>query len=217
MSRSLSSLQRLCGIALMSAVAFLVLLVMRLPLFPAAAFLDYECKDVVFAVAGMMYGPAGGTVVALVTCLIEFFTVSHTGWIGLVMNLVSSLSFVLPVAFLYQKKHTATRALVGLVIGALLSCATMLLWNVIFTPMYMGIPRAAVIEMLLPVFLPFNLLKGSLNAGLCYLLWHLLAPLLAKARLLNESRATTPFSMLGILLPAALLLTGSIVAILLLR
>ena len=93
----------------------------------------------------------------------------------------------------------------------------MLLWNIIFTPMYMGVPRAAVIEMLLPVFLPFNLLKGSLNAGLCYLLWHLLLPLLTKARLLPESKTKTAFSPLGILLPAALLLTGSILAIWLLQ
>ena len=216
MSRSLFSTQRLCGMALMSAAAFLVLLVMRIPLFPAASFLDYECKDVVFAVAGMMYGPVGGIIVTVVTCLLELVTVSHTGWIGLIMNIVSSLSFMLPAALLYQRKRTVTRALIGLILGALVSCGVMLLWNAFLTPLYMGIPRQAVIQMLLPVFLPFNLIKGALNAALTFLVWHLLAPLLSKARLLPAPPERT-VSLWHVILPTALLLIGSIVAVWLLQ
>lgn len=216
MSRSLFSTQRLCGMALMSAIAFLVLLVMRIPLFPAASFLDYEGKDVIFAVAGMMYGPVGGIIVTVSTCLLELITVSHTGWIGLIMNIVSSLSFMLPVALLYQRKRTVSHAMIGLVLGAVLSCGVMLLWNAFLTPLYMGVPRSAVVQMLVPVFLPFNLIKGGLNAGLTFLLWHIATPLLTKARLLPAApQRTVP--LWHIILPTALLLTGSIVAVWLLQ
>jgi riboflavin transporter FmnP len=47
----------------------------------------------------------------------------------------------------------------------------MILWNYLITPMYMGVPREAVVEMLVPVFLPFNLIKGGANAALTLLLY----------------------------------------------
>lgn len=40
---------------------------------------------------------------------------------------------------------------------------TMLLSNYLIAPYYMGYPREAVAELLIPAFLPFNLIKGGLN------------------------------------------------------
>ena len=207
MSRSFSHLQRLCGVALLGALAFLVLLMFRVPLFPAASFLSFECKDVILAVAGLVFGPVAGAAAAAVTCLVEWLTISSTGVIGFVMNLLSSLCFLLPAAFLYSKKRTSARALIGLVLGALLMCGVMLLWNIFLTPLYMGVSRQAVMEMLVPVFLPFNLIKGGLNAGITLLLWHLLQPALSKARLLPEgpeptagTARWTPVALAGVLL-----------------
>lgn len=59
----------------------------------------------------------------------------------------------------------------GLLAGCLLMVIVMLLWNYLITPIYMGYPREAVAEMLIPVFLPFNLLKGGLNATITMLLY----------------------------------------------
>lgn len=39
------------------------------------------------------------------------------------------------------------------------------------TPLYMGYPREAVVQLLLPAFLPFNALKAGLNAGFTFLLY----------------------------------------------
>jgi riboflavin transporter FmnP len=47
----------------------------------------------------------------------------------------------------------------------------MLLWNYFIAPIYMGYPREAVVELLIPVFLPFNLIKGGLNAAVTLLLY----------------------------------------------
>ena len=41
----------------------------------------------------------------------------------------------------------------------------MLFWNYLIAPVYMGCSRQAVAELLLPVFLPFNLIKGGLNTA----------------------------------------------------
>jgi len=47
----------------------------------------------------------------------------------------------------------------------------MMAWNYLITPIYMGYPREAVVKLLLPAFLPFNLLKGLLNAAITFLLY----------------------------------------------
>ena len=58
--------------------------------------------------------------------------------------------------------------------GALLMTVLMLLWNYIITPLYMHTARADVAAMLVPVFLPFNLLKGVLVVGLvCWVILRL--------------------------------------------
>lgn len=56
-------------------------------------------------------------------------------------------------------------------VGALATTAFMLLWNYLITPIYMGMPRAAVADLLVPVFLPFNLSKYALNAAITMLIY----------------------------------------------
>ena len=45
----------------------------------------------------------------------------------------------------------------------------MLLWNYLIAPIYMGLPREELAKLLLPVFLPFNLIKGGINAAITFL------------------------------------------------
>ena len=53
----------------------------------------------------------------------------------------------------------------------------------------MGMPRQAVIGMLVPVFLPANAIKGALNAGITLLLYKPLSRALRHAHLLPASEA----------------------------
>jgi hypothetical protein len=57
------------------------------------------------------------------------------------------------------------------------------------TPWYMHVDRAVVEGMLFPVILPFNLLKGGINAALTLLLYRPLTAALRRARLLPPSSA----------------------------
>jgi len=63
----------------------------------------------------------------------------------------------------------------------------MLLWNWLITPLYMKVPRETVVAMLLPVFLPFNLVKGGMNAALAMLLYKPVVTALRRAHLVEES------------------------------
>ena len=78
----------------------------------------------------------------------------------------------------------------GLLAGGLTMVAAMLLWNWLITPYYMGYPREAVTKLLLPAFLPFNLLKAGLNGLGIFLLCPPVAKALSKAGLIDHKEDT---------------------------
>ena len=75
--------------------------------------------------------------------------------------------------------------------------AVMIAWNYLLTPLYMGTPRADVAEMLLPVFLPFNLLKGILNSAIILLLYRPTVQGLRSAKLFPKSSTNRKPSLLS--------------------
>lgn len=181
--------KKLVVLALMAALSYAAVALFRIPV---VQFLKYEPKDCLLAIAGMLYGPLPALSVAVVVSLLEMVTISTTGPIGLVMNILSSGLFVCPAALVYQKKRTIQGAVIGLMLGAVLMSGGMVLWNWLITPLYMGIPRQAVVEMLIPVFLPFNLLKAGLNAALTVLLYKSAVTVLRKAHLVPEREVPVP-------------------------
>ncbi len=155
--------RKLTLMAMLSALAYLIMLIGRIPV---VLFLSYDPKDIVIATGGFLLGPLAGAGISLLVSLVEMVTVSDTGFIGFFMNVLSTCAFVLPAAWMYKRRHTLKGAAAGLAIGVACMVAVMIAWNYIITPLYMGVTREAVAELLIPAFLPFNLLEGSLNAGI---------------------------------------------------
>ena len=154
---------------------------------PVAGFLSYEPKDAIVAIGGFLYGPMTSVLISVATSFLEMITISETGLYGLLMNVVSTCAFAVPAAVLYKRNRTKKGALLGLACGVLSMAVVMLLWNYIITPFYMGVPRETVAGMLLPVFLPFNLVKGGLNAALTLLLYKPVVGALRRAHLAEPS------------------------------
>ena len=161
-------IKQMVVMALLAALAYVVMVFIRIPVI---SFLKYEPKDVIITIGGFIYGPLASLSISLIVTLVEMGTVSDTGWIGAVMNFVSTAAFVLPATIIYKKMHNLKGAVIGLVSGVVSMIIVMLLWNYILTPLYMGYPREAVAKMLPTVFLPFNALKGGLNEALTMLLY----------------------------------------------
>ena len=210
-----------CG--MLCAMAFALTAVSHFlipPLFPAASFLTFDPKDVVLAIGAMLLGPVPALVVTVIAALLEMVTFSSTGWIGFVMNVVASGAFILPGAFLYRRRRTWGNAVGGLLLGAVCMTAMMLLWNAFLTPLYMGMPRQAVAAMLLPVFLPFNLLKGGINAAVTLLVYKPLVKALRSAKLLppqSSSSAGQKRTLMTVVIAVALLVICAVVLLLLNR
>lgn len=187
-NRSLTT-QRMVSMAMLAAIAYLMVVVIRIPV---VMFLKYEAKDVPIIIGGFLFGPFSAFLMSLVVSLVEMLTISDTGIIGFVMNVLSTCAFACTAAFIYKKKRTLRGAVIGLLAGVVLMTIAMLLWNYLITPIYMGYPRAAVAAMLPTVFLPFNLLKGGLNAALTMLVYKPVVNALRKAHLAPELPSDSP-------------------------
>lgn len=172
---------------MLCAIAYVVVVVGRIPV---VLFLKYDPKDIVITLGGLIWGPLTSCIVSVIVSLIEMVTISDNGIIGLIMNILSTCSFACTAAFIYKKMRTLKGAVIGLVAGSLAMTAVMLLWNYLITPIYMGYPRQAVAELLIPAFLPFNLLKAGLNAGFTFLLYKPVTTALRKAGYLEDSTST---------------------------
>ena len=213
-AQSHDHVKKLVTLAMLSAIAYLVMFMFRIPI---VLFLKYDPKDTIIAIAGFLYGPLSAVCVSAVVSAVEMFTTSETGWIGFVMNMLSTCSFVCPAAFLYSRKRTIRRAAVGLGLGVVLVTIAMALWNYIMTPIYLGYPREAVAELLVPVFIPFNLLKAGLNTALTLLLYKPVNTALRRARLLPpapESGAAGKRTSLGVTIAALVLLASCVLLVL---
>ena len=202
------STRYMTAVAMFSALSFVaVLLAKVIP--NVAGFLSYEPKDAVIVIAGLLYGPLTSLLISLIVSFIEMITISTTGPYGFLMNVVSTCAFAVPAAWYYQKHRTQKGAVIGLAIGVTTMAVAMLLWNYIITPFYMGVPRATVAGMLMSVFLPFNLIKGGINAALTLLLYKPVVGALRKAGLAKPSSSGTKgsFSLGFTLFAVAVLIT----------
>ena len=206
-----SGARKITTTAMLCAVAYIAMLIGQL--IPPVMFLSYDPKDVIVVIGGFIYGPVTALIVSAIVSLVEMFTVSSTGIYGCIMNIVSTCSFAVPAALVYKKYHTMKGAIAGLGVGILGVAAMMCLWNYIITPIYMGQPREVVAAMIPTLFLPFNLVKGTINAGITLLLYKPIVTALRKANLVEAStggKGSGKMSTGVLLLGAALVITGTL-------
>lgn len=200
--------KKITTLAMLCAMAFVCVVCIRIPIFPAATFLTYEPKDAIIAIGGFIFGPACVVMMAAVVAVAEMVTISSTGLIGMVMNILSTVCFAATASYVYTRKRTLPMAIAGLVLGVIFQCSVMLLWNYFITPFYMGIPRSAIAQMLLPVFLPFNLIKSTANSVITMLIYKPAVNALRRASLIphaDTSKKLSPaVAIICILLLAAL-------------
>lgn len=180
--------KKLTTLAMLAAIAYVVVFICHyvMPPIVEAPPLKLDFKDTVIIMSGFMFGPMSALLITVVVSVVEMVTISSTGPIGCIMNILSSAAFACSAAFVYKKLHRKKGAVIGLVTGVAVLSAVMLLWNYIVTPLYYGMPRSAVVP-LLPAIAAFNLLKGGLNMALTLFIYKPLVTALRRSHLLPES------------------------------
>lgn len=191
--------------AMLCALAYVAVVVGRVPV---VLFLKYDPKDIVITLGGLIWEPMTSFIVSVVVSIIEMFTISENGILGCIMNIISTCSFACTASVIYKKRRTLSGAVIGLLMGSLMMIVVIMLWNYMIAPIYMGYPREAVAKLLLPAFLPFNMLKAGLNAAFTFLLYKPITTALRKAGYISETSERQDKKPIGLwLISGAIIIT----------
>lgn len=176
------STKKMAIMGVLCAISILLVYLVHFPVFPAAPFLEYDPADIPIMLGTFLFGPAAGLTLTAIVSILQGLTVSaHSGVIGILMHIFATGSFVLMAGFVYRKAGGSKRVaripgeLLSLLAGVLTMTVTMVLWNLLLTPLFMGSAIESVLPLLLSVIVPFNLLKAGINACLAYILFKAVA------------------------------------------
>lgn len=158
--------------AMLCALSIVLMLLIRFPIIPSALFLEYEPADVPILVGGFLYGPLSGLILTIAVSLIQAATVSaSSGWVGLIMHIISTGTFVLVASFIYKKYHTNLGAIIALISGCLCMTFIAIPSNLFFTVRFWGMPYKAVKDMIPSAIIPFNMIKSGINSIIAILVY----------------------------------------------
>ncbi|NMV81936.1 MAG: ECF transporter S component [Erysipelotrichia bacterium] len=172
----------------LSAILYIVpFLKFPLPFFPQ--FLEFHFDEIPVFIAGFAYGPFSAFCALIVKTIIKLpFTSTLT--VGEWADLIYSTAFIVPAAFIYQKRRNIKGVIIGFAFGFIVQIATSLVFNVyIMIPFYMlvmGFPEAAILAMAQAAnpsvtnigwslgflaIVPFNVLKNVMVIILTFLVY----------------------------------------------
>ncbi len=166
-------MRRYTQIALLGSIAFLFFAYLEIPRGFFLPFLKYDLGDVPALIATFALGPVPGIAVELIKGLLAaVFTFKEHGPFGILMNTLAGVSFVGIAGGYYLVEHTKAGAIKSLTFGTMTMTAVMIVANVFLTPLFFpGFSRSQVVAWILPALLPFNLLKGTVDALITYLVY----------------------------------------------
>ncbi|WP_317855368.1 ECF transporter S component [Chakrabartyella piscis] len=173
------STRTMVSLAMLGAISIILVSVVHFPLMPAAAFLEYDPADVPILIGTFAFGPVAGLLLTVVVSILQGLTVSSgAGIIGIVMHIFATGACVLVAGNIYRKHKTRKVAFIACIAGALTQTVAMIIMNLILTPLFMGAPLEVVLGMMVPIIIPFNLLKAGINCGITLVLYKSLSPIL---------------------------------------
>jgi riboflavin transporter len=174
-----SAVDRLVKLGMLAGLSIILVYVIHFPIFPSAAFLEYDMADVPILIAAFLYGPWWGLMLTAIVSVLQWLLVSPQGmWVGAVMHFCATGAYVIAAGLLYRRFRTMKGAIVGMAIGAVLQTAMMVPMNLLFTVHFFGYPREAVIALLPTAIIPFNAIKTVVNSILTFFLYKRIEKLL---------------------------------------
>ena len=165
--RSHCSVRELVTLAIFSALG-MALSFIQIPIFPPAPYLQYDPSGIVTLTVALMYGPAAGIMVQLVSWIPKLIMSP----LGSLLTFVAMIGAVLIVGLIYKKFHNLKGAIVAIVVGSVVFTAIAIAMNFVITPIYTpGVTVEAVASMVVPILLPFNIIKCVINGVVTSLLY----------------------------------------------
>ncbi len=160
------STRRIAMYALFVALT-IVLSYVSIPIFPAAPFLKYDPSGIVVLIAGFAFGPMAAAIVGVLGFLPHIFGNPF----GALIAIIVALALGLPASLIYKRIHSRKGAVIGILVGAVTGLVAALLCNLVITPIYAHMGFHQVLGMIIPVLLPFNLLKFTIHGIITFLIY----------------------------------------------
>ena len=170
---------------ILTAIAVLLISIIRIPIIPAASFLVLDGGDIPLLLCGLLLGPVWGTMAVIIASFIQAMLFSADGLIGMFMHIVSSGAFVVVSSLIYKKFHTLKGAWAALISGGISMILIMIPFNLFITSAYYGMPVSAVADMLVPAIIPFNAIKAVVNIVIILLIYKPISKSLKKIHWLS--------------------------------
>ena len=165
--RSHWSVRELVTLAIFSALG-MALSFIQIPIFPPAPYLQYDPSGIVTLTVALMYGPAAGIMVQLVSWIPKLIMSP----LGSLLTFVAMIGAVLIVGLIYKKFHNLKGAIGAIVVGSVVFTVIAIAMNFVITPIYTpGVTVEAVASMVVPILLPFNIIKCVINGVVTSLLY----------------------------------------------
>ena len=189
-------IRRIAACAILTAMAVLLMhLEIPLPFMPV--FLKFDFAELPVLIGAFALGPVWGVIIELLKNLIHL-PVTQTMGIGELSNFITGVIYVGTAGLIYRKLRTKKGAAISMVVSTLVLAIVAIPVNAFITlPLYgsaMGFPLEAIIGMsagvnplvkdkislLLAVFVPFNLFKGTVVGLITFFVYKPISKLINK-------------------------------------
>jgi riboflavin transporter FmnP len=159
--------------ALLSALAFVSMYFIQIPLFPSAPYLQFDPSEIFSLFAAFFISPTMGVLVTLVKVILFYLTKQESGIIGSVMNFLAVAPFVFFSSLLFRKIKKTGIILsfsLSIIFGTLIRILFMIPTNLLFVPIYTGLPLKQTWIYIYTINIPFNIVVSLINGILFILL-----------------------------------------------
>ncbi len=172
--------KKMVTLAVLAALSIVLMLFVRFPIIPAAPYLIYEPAEVPILVGTFIFGPLAGLAITFVVAAIQASALSTDGFVGFVMHMIATGTFVITAGLVYKKFHTLKGAIVALVIGTLARTLVMIPANLIIQSTINGVPLEAIKNIIIPILIPFNLIKSGVNSTITLIVYKTVSKIVRK-------------------------------------
>lgn len=152
---------RIATIGILSALGT-GLMFLEFPIFPVVNFLKYDPSDILALLAAFVFGPVDGILVILTKNLL-FYLLKSADIVGIMMNFVAGVSYLLPTVLIYRVRRNRLMEIVGYVTGVIVVTGVMAVMNMLVVPFYWKVKLSDVL-VLLPWISAFNVVKFGFNS-----------------------------------------------------
>ncbi|MCR4586781.1 MAG: ECF transporter S component [Lachnospiraceae bacterium] len=188
--------RKVAMIGMLSAIAA-VLMLIEVPMPFAPGFYKLDLSELPILIGTFAFGPVAGVMIEMVKIILKvLFKGTSTAFVGELANFIVGCSLILPASIVYSFKKDKKHALIGCIVGTLCMTIVGTGFNAVyllpkFAEMY-GMPLDALIGMgtainpnitgitsfVILAVAPLNLIKGTLNSVVTFLIYKHISPLL---------------------------------------